>query len=200
MPVTARKLPPQIKELVDHLRSTGTGQSKLDKITALGMEARSGEEFIDSVRLNVPPGTWVKVQEYLASIGADVKDPAAGLTSAKEDAGMVSSRSENQSSIPEVTLTHPGRAVTLGEVVAPGVVKARQLGADRVVAGAEEGKVEGDDEGKDEKSELADMNADEAKDAISRMRSKEKLGHIAANDSRSTVKQAAQKRLEELGK
>lgn len=49
-----------------------------------------------------------------------------------------------------------------------------------------------------EKSEVADMLADEAKDHISRMRSPEKLEHIRATDSRKSVQEAATNRLHDL--
>lgn len=194
MPVTTRKIPNEIKELIDHLRASGTGQSKLDKITAVALKARNADEFLNSVRLNVPPGTWVKVQQFLSERGVDVDS----IVTAKEAEGEISSRSEMQSSIPEITFTRQREAATIGEVVAPGVVKARQDGADRVLTDQAKGEAggEGGDDG--EQSELASLNANEAKDAISRMRSKEKLQHIANTDGRSTVKEAAQKRLEEL--
>ncbi len=47
-------------------------------------------------------------------------------------------------------------------------------------------------------SPLSEENATDAIDHISRMRSRERLQQIAANDKRDTVKAAAQKRLGEL--
>jgi len=47
-------------------------------------------------------------------------------------------------------------------------------------------------------SEVVGMNVNDAKDAISRMRSVEKLHHIAGSDHRHTVQDAAKKRLTEL--
>jgi hypothetical protein len=49
-----------------------------------------------------------------------------------------------------------------------------------------------------EKSDVADLNVTDATDAISRMRSKEKLQAIADTDKRSTVQQAAKDRLAAL--
>lgn len=50
-----------------------------------------------------------------------------------------------------------------------------------------------------ETSDVAGMNADDAIEAVGRMTSKDKLQRIATNDSRSTVREAARKRLESLG-
>jgi hypothetical protein len=50
----------------------------------------------------------------------------------------------------------------------------------------------------DEKSPVADLNAQEAKESIANMRSVEKLEQIALTDTRSTVAEAATKRLEDL--
>lgn len=53
------------------------------------------------------------------------------------------------------------------------------------------------DGGADE-SPLSDTNADEAIEAVGRMRSRDRLQHVVDNDKRATVKAAAQKRLDEL--
>lgn len=49
-----------------------------------------------------------------------------------------------------------------------------------------------------DESPVSDTNADEAIESIGRMRSKDRLQHVIDNDKRSTVKEAAQKRLEAL--
>lgn len=51
----------------------------------------------------------------------------------------------------------------------------------------------------EEESPVDSDTADEAKDKISRMRDKDKLQSIAANEKRPTVADAAKKRLAELG-
>jgi hypothetical protein len=58
---------------------------------------------------------------------------------------------------------------------------------------------EGDESEEEEDSPVSDMNAPEAIEAIERSRSKDKLQHIIDNDQRSTVQDAARKRLESLG-
>lgn len=50
-----------------------------------------------------------------------------------------------------------------------------------------------------EKSEVADLTVPLATERIAGMRSKEKLQHIVDNDTRSTVQEAAKKRIAELG-
>jgi hypothetical protein len=54
------------------------------------------------------------------------------------------------------------------------------------------------DGGADE-SPLSDTNADEAIEAVGRMRSRDKLQQVVDSDPRATVKAAAQERLNELG-
>ena len=49
------------------------------------------------------------------------------------------------------------------------------------------------------KSEVADLNAPEATEKIAGMRSKEKLQAIVDSDPRSSVQEAAKKRITELG-
>jgi hypothetical protein len=57
---------------------------------------------------------------------------------------------------------------------------------------------EGDEGEGDDESPVHDIPANEAIDKISRMRTKERLEHIANNDQRPTVKAAAEKRLGEI--
>jgi hypothetical protein len=67
---------------------------------------------------------------------------------------------------------------------------------------SEESEEIADDESAPEEdavSPVANLNADEAKDTISRMHSRNKLQEIAATDKRVTVSEAAQKRLTEIG-
>jgi hypothetical protein len=52
--------------------------------------------------------------------------------------------------------------------------------------------------GTDDDSPVSDTNADEAIEQVGRMRSKDRLQHVIDNDKRSTVQDAARKRLEAL--
>jgi hypothetical protein len=52
--------------------------------------------------------------------------------------------------------------------------------------------------GTEEESPVSDSNADEAVETVGRMRSQDRLRHIAETDKRASVKAAAQKRLSEL--
>lgn len=199
MPVPTMTVPPEITKLVDHLRSTGTGEAKLAKIMELGKVAKDGAEFLASVKMVVPLGTWSKIESYLAKEGGD-----ANFVTAPEKMGRVESRSETQSSIPENTVVLENRA---SQLRVPGTTITRQLGADVIVDHKtdplnEGGKKEDDeDEGKkteDERSPVADQSAEEAIDSIGRMKSVPKLEHIALADQRVTVQKAAQTRLEDL--
>lgn len=85
--------------------------------------------------------------------------------------------------------------------------KAAEKRRDALVAGL--GAPEADDEAQSpaggqpggaeaEESPVSDTNADEAVEAVGRMRSREKLQHVIDNDKRASVKAAAQQRLTEL--
>lgn len=50
----------------------------------------------------------------------------------------------------------------------------------------------------DETSPIADLNADEAVEAVGRMRSRDKLQHVIDNDTRVSVQNAAKQRLSQL--
>lgn len=181
--------PPQVMTLVEHLRSTGTGQAKLDKITELGKVTKNLDDFLEMLPSNIPQVTLQKVYEFIKR-AKDASDKAKGKGST-----VTETRNESQSSIPEHTVLVESKAPVLKP---EGSNQAKQLGADVEVPkkdAPEEGEGS-DDNG--ESSEVADVNADEAKDVISRMRSTDKLQHIADNDKRKTVKEAAEARLTEL--
>jgi hypothetical protein len=193
MPEVKRKLPESVKKLIDHLRSTGTGKSKLAHLETIAFASKDGDEFLASAQLAMPAVTWGKIQTYLAEHeGVQMKSP-------KEVAGRVESRDENQSSLPELTFNDERKAPQLRE---PGTTKTRQLGGDRVVAEPQGDKAKGDEgqAGDEAESEVADLPADEAKDKISRMTSTEKLEAIVVAEKRVTVSKAAQDRLDELNK
>lgn len=215
--------PPQVLALVEHLRSTGTGQAKLDKITELGKLTNSLDEFLSMLPANVPPQTLTKVDEYIGKTitekeekATGKKGPEAWLTTERgkgllnrhkeaaakaegKGATVTQTRDQNQSSIPELTVITESKSPVLKP---EGSNQAKQLGADvEVPADSVPGNEGSEDESEGaeaEKSEVADKNVEEAKDAISRMRSKPKLQGIAAHDTRKTVKEAAELRLMEL--
>jgi hypothetical protein len=66
-----------------------------------------------------------------------------------------------------------------------------------VLAVDEARKVKGEDA---DESPLSDENVTDALDLITRMKSKDRLQHIIANDKRATVQKAAQARLDVLNK
>lgn len=213
----AKVCPPQVLALVDHLRSTGTGQSKLDKITELGKVTKNLDEFLSMLPSNVPPATLSKVDEYLGKVVCEKEEKVSGeklqeswLATEKgkalqrshkqaaakaqgKGATTTETRSEYQSSIPEHTILQENK----NPVLKPEGGQSKQLGAD-VEVPSEKKLTEDDEEDLTETSEVSDVNADEAKDKISRMTSKKKLQHIANNDTRKTVKEAAELRLMEI--
>lgn len=205
--------PPQVTELVAHLKSTGTGQAKLDKLTELGGLTKNLDEFLKMCPANVPAATMKKIEDYIAQQvvtpeakkamkedwaktekGKEIKDKFK-----KRAEGGIESRSQDQSSIPEYTIIQQNKAPVLQEA---GSSQSKQLGSDVIPDDSDEDDEEGEEgtEGTEAKSPLADLPADEAKDKISRMTSIPRLEATAANDKRVTVQEAAQKRLDELNK
>lgn len=60
-----KTLPPPIQELIDHLRTTGTGEAKLAKLAAVGMKCEDGKEFMLAAKEVVPDVTWKKIEAYV---------------------------------------------------------------------------------------------------------------------------------------
>lgn len=218
-----KECPPQVLDLVSHLRETGTGNAKLERITELGKTTKDLNEFLSMLPNNIPAPTMNKVDEYLGKAVVEKEEKASGKkikegwlatekgqnllkrhkeTKAKAEGKgetTVQTRSESQSSIPEHTVIQESKAPQLR---AEGSNQSKQLGADvevptdSVPESGEEGS-EGSGEASS-KNEVADMNVGDAKDRISRMRSKPKLQAIVDSEERSSVKEAAEKRLNEL--
>lgn len=225
---------PAVADLVEHLRRTGTGESKLAKLTELGCICHDLDSFLEMAANNVPAATMAKVDAYIGrhteasahtdealsakdkkkaktirehwsgtkrgeEIAARQKEAAQRQEEGKSSEGgsHTEVRSTTQSSVPDHTVLVESRAPVLKEGNKP----PQKLGAEVKVPEGEspdDAVDEGDQGEEEETSEVSDMNADEAKDAISRMRSTDKLQHIAENDKRKTVQEAAQKRLDEL--
>jgi hypothetical protein len=221
-----RVCPPQVLDLVDHLRSTGTGQAKLDRMTELGKTTKNLDEFLSMLPANIPLITMGKVDEYLGKIIVEKEEKVTGKKlkegwlntergkalqkkhreAAKKAEGTgetkTETRSEYQSSLPEYNVLQESKAPVLKP---EGSNQTKQLGADvevpskSVPESPEEGTTRGEGSEDDAaQSDVADMNADEAKDSISRMRSKEKLQNICETDKRKSVKEAAEARIKEI--
>ena len=173
--------PPQVTVLVEHLKSTGTGSEKLDNLIKLGQQfSHDLDEFLEALPSSVPLATIAKIDDFICRHpGWADTQKAKGLRKIKDDQQKALQRAEQAAMKPPVK-TEPVKDEEENE--------------------QEEEKTEGSEtEGADDEvSEVSTLNATEAKDAISRMRSVEKLQHIVANDERKTVKEAAEFRLEEL--
>ena len=137
-----------VSELVEYLRSTGTGTDKLQAITSLGRSCKSTKEFMDELRKVVGLTTLTKITDYLSN-HTDCKP-----------------------------------------CYCPEDKKATAPSASAALDKEEETTTEDD--------AVLNMNAADAIDSISRMRSVEKLEAIVVNDKRKTVIDAANKRLAEL--
>lgn len=55
---------PEVVDLVNHLRSTGTGQSKLDQLLEIGCQTGSLDTFLEYAKANVSSGTFDKINKY----------------------------------------------------------------------------------------------------------------------------------------
>lgn len=63
--MTYENLPRPVLDLLEHLATTGTGQSKLDAIAQLALKCEDGNEFLDRVHKVVPPGTLEKIKSFV---------------------------------------------------------------------------------------------------------------------------------------
>lgn len=63
-----KEMPAEVKELIEHLRSTGTGEGKLQKISAISLQVNLPEdakEFMLALKTELPEGTYEKVEEFI---------------------------------------------------------------------------------------------------------------------------------------
>ena len=63
-----KKLNPQVVELIEYLRQSGTGKSKLEALTTLAGECDNGREFIEQASKVVPEGTMKKILAYVGPL------------------------------------------------------------------------------------------------------------------------------------
>lgn len=63
------KCPQPVLELIAHLKSTGTGESKLAALEKLGSQTKSPEQFLAQADKVVPTGTMKKIREYVTAKG-----------------------------------------------------------------------------------------------------------------------------------
>lgn len=61
---------PQIADLLNHLRDSGTGRSKLDMLLSIAQRVKNGLEFLTVARDVLQPVTWNKIDAYLAALKA----------------------------------------------------------------------------------------------------------------------------------
>jgi hypothetical protein len=62
--------PPQVLELVEHLRHSGTGEAKLKKLVEIGSTSSGAEEFLAEADKVLSPVTMAKVRAYISSVEA----------------------------------------------------------------------------------------------------------------------------------
>lgn len=62
-----KKCPEAVEQLIEYLKSTGTGKSKLKALNELGCKCKDSEEFIAKMSSVVPEGTVAKINEFIKS-------------------------------------------------------------------------------------------------------------------------------------
>lgn len=166
---TASKKPdPRIGDLLEYLKSTGTGQGKLDALNELAKDCDSREEFLARAAKAVPEGTMEKI----ATFYSDNKEP------------------------PRVTTMQPAASGPNPPAVIQPARSSTEMANQKVNVGDKGDKAGATgQEGDQPESPVADKNADEAISSIAAMRSKEKLQEIVSHDTRVTVRKAAEDRL-----
>lgn len=61
--MTTKVCMPEVVELVEQLRPTGTGPRKLDRLLELGCETTTLESFLERALKEMPSGTAAKITE-----------------------------------------------------------------------------------------------------------------------------------------
>lgn len=77
-----KKLRPEVQELIDYLKETGTGKAKLEAIA--NVEADNAKDFLAKVEKVVPEGTMAKVKEFLG-VAEEKPEPKKAKKEKKED-------------------------------------------------------------------------------------------------------------------
>ena len=75
---TPAQLPESLQKLVDHLKLSGTGQAKIDKITDIAINSDSKETFLTTLKEEIQPVTLKKITDFLDAqeVAAPVKTKA----------------------------------------------------------------------------------------------------------------------------
>lgn len=63
-----KEIPQPVLDLVEHLRSTGTGATKLQALLDLGARIETAEEFLAEVHRVIPEGTLKKLKTYVEAM------------------------------------------------------------------------------------------------------------------------------------
>jgi len=153
----------EVRQLINYLRSTGTGENKLTAISALACECQNITEFmsrLDSVAGAATVDKAKKFFEQLPKVKEALKAPIKQQQT-----------TTTKTTVETNVVTHPLKEPAKGDKAAT------------------------ED---DEPSEVADLNVNDAKEAIARMRSVDKLTHISTSDTRASIQKAATDRLDEL--
>jgi hypothetical protein len=67
MPAKSCPCPPQIADLIEHLKASGTGFGKLEALKCLAAKCKGSEEFLVEAAKIVPEGTMAKITAFVAS-------------------------------------------------------------------------------------------------------------------------------------
>lgn len=78
--MSANQLPPEVVELLAHLKQTGTGKAKLEALRQVALESANGDQFLARAAKVVPDGTWRKLQRYLLADNKLSPDPNPTVT------------------------------------------------------------------------------------------------------------------------
>lgn len=183
-----------VKELIRHLRSTGTGEAKLEQLLKLGHSCGCLDDFVAEAEKVVPPGTMTKINKWIGDQAyihvtsvtqgttVDPKSNASHWHKTKRGPTLASKVHADRNRLREEEGLEP-----LPEPQIPGAVEPDD---------GEE--IETEPEVNPEPSDVSDLNADQAKATVLGLTQKGNLLRIVETDTRKTVREAAEKRLLEL--
>lgn len=144
--------------------------------------------------------TITGIQSYMKSTGKDPWVRPKGESAWKRATFVLKDQVFERAWDPEFPVpgTKTGSGTDVVQSPTPKTAAKNMEEAEKASEGSED-STDAEDSASEGTNPVENLNATDAADKVSRMRSKDRLKFIADNDARSSVKSAAQKRLEEMG-
>ncbi len=121
-----KQLPPPVREMIEHLRTTGTGESKLQTIAEVALASEDGKEFLLAVKEVVPELTFEKIQDYITAKHNNKEDSVVTVDELEEVTTPAKDKTEEE----KKAATLPTKGMNAAEAVAK--IKHNDFGAEQL--------------------------------------------------------------------